>query len=172
MRVHGLDMLLESSPGRGFIIISPFTRWASKNWSLQYFIQTASLLCKKYTVLITGAAGDREKITAGLSELDGDENIINLAGALNLAELGELMSHAKLVISGDSFPMHLATAVGVPLLTLFGPTDERKTGPRSANSIVLRPEDCQRCDRPDCARACLGQISVSQVETAAMRLLS
>ncbi len=169
MRAHGLDRLLGRSPGRGFVIISPFTRWASKNWSLQYFIQTASLLSKEYTVLITGTAGDCEKITAGLN---GDENIVNFAGQLSLAELGELMSHAKLVISGDSFPMHLATAVGVPLLTLFGPTDERKTGPRSANSIILRPADCQRCDKPECARACLDQISVSQVESAAMDLLA
>jgi ADP-heptose:LPS heptosyltransferase len=123
-------------------------------------------------VLITSTAGDSDKITAGLSQLAGEESIVNLAGQFSLAELGELMSQAELVISGDSFPMHLATAVGVPLLTLFGPTDELKTGPRSANSLVLRPAECQRCDKRDCARACLGQITVLQVESAAMSLLS
>lgn len=164
------DLLLPSS-GRGFVVVSPFTRWASKNWPLDRFIQIASSLGKNYTVLMTGARTDQEAIAACLDSLNAPKTVINLAGQLSLAQLAELMSQAKLVISGDSFPMHLATAVAAPLVTLFGPTDERKTGPRSENSIVLRPAECGRCDKPDCARACLTQIPVSKLESAAMELL-
>ena len=172
MRAQGHENLLQPPAGRGFIVISPFTRWVSKNWPLDRFTQIASRLSGEYTVLITGTAGDRDAITASLKTVSGTEKIGNFAGQLSLAELAELMSHAALVISGDSFPMHLATAVGAPLVALFGPTDERKTGPRSDNSIVLRPAECGRCDKPDCVRACLGQITVAQLETASRELLS
>ncbi len=172
LHAQGLRALPESSSASRFIVISPFTRWASKNWPLDQFTQTALCLSDEYTVLITGTGEHRDAIAASLKKRQVSGNVVNISGQLGLAELAELMSHAALVVSGDSFPMHLATAVGTPLVTLFGPTDERKTGPRTDNSIVLRPAECQRCDKPDCARACLGQISVAQVESASRELLS
>ncbi len=159
-----LDDVLSADNDTGTIIISPFTRWASKNWPLQRFIQAAVLLSKTRRVLITGTAQDRGEIQSALSASDDDTSaVVNLAGELSLPELAELMSGATLVISGDSFPMHLAAAVGAPLITLFGPTDEHKTGPLTKNSRVLRPDDCNKCDNPRCTRACLGQISVQRV---------
>ncbi len=172
LQALGWNGLLTSPNGRGFVVISPFTRWVSKNWPLDRFIEIASSLSEQYPVLVTGTKADQEAIAASMEALNSPKSVMNLAGQLSLTELAELISQAELVISGDSFPMHLATAVMAPLLTLFGPTDERKTGPRSDNSIVLRPAECDRCDRPDCARACLIQIPVSQLETAAIELLN
>ena len=172
MAKQGLNGLIEQSRGRQFVIISPFTRWSSKNWPLERFIQTASSLSQTHTVLITGTAKDRNAIKACLVRDPAINNVFNLAGEFNLAELAELMSRAALVISGDSFPMHLATAVGAPLIAIYGPTDERKTGPRSADAVVIRPDICQRCDEPDCSSACLGQIPVSKVESVAREMLS
>ncbi|MEE9447037.1 MAG: glycosyltransferase family 9 protein [Arenicellales bacterium] len=146
-----------------YIVISPFTRWASKNWPLEHFMQTAKRLCETHTVLITGTAQDKTLIEPVLPTPSQPNSVLNVAGAFSLAELACLMSDAALVISGDSFPMHLATAVNAPLITLFGPTDENKTGPRSENSAVLRPQDCQRCAKPNCPKACLNQISVETV---------
>lgn len=151
-----------------FVVISPFTRWASKNWPLANFAELAVALSENYRVLITGAPTDRGAIGQALQEsAPASSRVDNLAGDLSLPELAELMSHAALVVSGDSFPMHLATAVGVPLLTLFGPTDETRTGPRSDNSVVLRPDDCNACDQPNCKRACLQRIKVDQLLLAA-----
>jgi len=151
-----------------FVVISPFTRWASKNWPLANFIALASILSKKHRVLMTGTVQDRDAVERALRECAQDTSkIYNLAGDLSLPELAELMSHAALVVSGDSFPMHLATAVGAPLVTLFGPTDEAKTGPCSANSVVLRPDDCDRCDQPNCKRACLQRLTVADLLVAA-----
>lgn len=170
---HELARLIERSGQEKFLIISPFTRWASKNWPLDRFIEIARQLNKQYRVLITGVASDRAAIEQAIQATAAeDQNIVNLAGGLGLSELAELMENAGLVISGDSFPMHLATAVGTPLITLFGPTDERKTGPRSENSMVLRPGDCHRCDKPNCASACLNQISVVSVVEQAAKLLA
>ena len=171
LQAYDQNDLSAPSKRRGFVVISPFTRWASKNWPLDRYIQIASILSKNYVVLMTGTKADQEAITACLFALNAPTSVINLAGQLSLAELAELMSQAELVISGDSFPMHLATAVFAPLVTLFGPTDERKTGPRSDNSIVLRPAECNRCDKPDCARTCLTQIPVSQLASAAIEML-
>ncbi len=168
----GQDGLLADSDQQKFVVISPFTRWESKNWPLENFIQTAHQLSRQHFVLITGTTTDRPAIEHALQSSGSDERIINLAGKLSLAELAQLMTHAGVVISGDSFPMHLATAVGTPLVALFGPTDERKTGPRSKTSQVLRPDGCQRCDKPYCTRACLQQIPVSEVKSVVIRALA
>jgi len=169
----GLGALIEAGQKGDFVVISPFTRWPSKNWPLGHFMQLATALSADYPVLITATARDGEQIKAAMVEQPASGSApVNLAGRLSLAELAELMSHAALVISGDSFPMHLASAVGAPLLTLFGPTDENKTGPRSERSRVLRPDDCDKCDRPRCERACLDRISVQRVLGEAGKLLS
>jgi len=168
-----LDKNTAESAGRnGFVVISPFTRWASKNWPLTNFIALASALSQHYQVLMTGAEQDRDAIERALQDYAQDASkVYNLAGSLSLPELAELMSDAALVVSGDSFPMHLATAMGVPLVTLFGPTDENKTGPRSDNSVVLRPDECHRCDQPNCQRACLQRITVDELLVATQTLL-
>lgn len=170
---NDLGPLLAHAKQKPFVVVSPFTRWASKNWPLSSFIETALRLSQKQTVLITGTAQDCASITQAIRIGAPDTpNIYNLAGKLSLSELAALMAASALVISGDSFPMHLATAVGAPLITLFGPTDERKTGPRSNNSVILRPQDCRRCDKPNCASACLGQIPVVTVLAAAVKVLA
>ena len=167
-----LDDLLDHGSKKNFVVISPFTRWASKNWPLDHFLETAIELAEKSTVLITGAAQDRKFIEAALNSISVRRpEMMNLVGELSLPELAELMSRAGLVISGDSFPMHLATAMNAPLIALFGPTDESKTGPRSDTSLVLRPDDCAMCDKRNCDRGCLGQISVQRVVSEAERML-
>lgn len=170
---NGLNKLLANAAQNKFVVISPFTRWASKNWPVERFIEVAIQLREQATVIITGTAQDRHAIEQMLNtNAVNQDNIVNLAGELNLTELAELMAQASLVLSGDSFPMHLASAVGTPLVTLFGPTDERKTGPRSNNSKVLRPDDCQRCDKSNCEKACLERIPVASVIMAAKGFLA
>ena len=170
---QGVDDLLEFGGQEKFVVISPFTRWQSKNWPLANFVKTARQLSRQQRVLITGTAADQTAIEQALrSSGSAHQNIVNLAGKLNLTELAQLMKYAAVIVSGDSFPMHLATAVGAPLVALFGPTDERKTGPRAKNSLVLRPQDCQRCDNPNCARACLKQISITTVVNAAKQCMA
>ncbi|MFT5607890.1 MAG: lipopolysaccharide heptosyltransferase II [Parvicella sp.] len=146
------------------IVISPFTRWYSKNWPLASFIALADQLSQngECEVVITGTAEDKATINAEMAKLAAPW-FVNLAGTLSLGELAALMTKADLVISGDSFPMHLASAVDTPLVALFGPTDESKTGPLGEATKVIRPEGCDKCDRPNCPRACLGRVSVERV---------
>ncbi|MCX7827409.1 MAG: glycosyltransferase family 9 protein, partial [Verrucomicrobiae bacterium] len=90
------------------------------------------------------------------------------------------LRRARLMISNDSGPMHLAVAVGTPVVALFGPTDPRLTGPYpvgGSSSIVLRATlDCSPCLKPQCKDAprleCMARIEVEQVVAAAERLMA
>ena len=83
------------------------------------------------------------------------EKAFNLAGKTSLPQLVALLKRANLVISGDSGPMHIAAAVGTPLIAIHGPTDPALSGPISPTATVLRSEIwCSPCynakDSADC----------------------
>ena len=63
---------------------------------------------------------------------------MNVAGLLSFAQLGALMQQCHLFVGNDSAPMHLAAAVGTPVVALFGPTSPRKYGPYGAGNAVVR----------------------------------
>ena len=88
--------------------------------------------------------------------------------------IAELMKQVRLVLTGDSFPMHLASALETPLIALFGPTDERRIGPLSHKAIVLRAnKHCDRCYRRDhCERNCIGYITPEVVLDEVSKLLA
>ena len=181
------DLSEGSIKPRPLIVISPFTRWPSKNWPLAQSIQAAIQLSDVADVLISGAPSDAAAIETelarqlasndakGQAEADSEHRRThrphNIAGKADLACFAEILRQSNLLITGDSFPMHLAGAVNTPVLALFGPTDEAKTGPRGSQSQVIRPKSCQRCDKPGCEKRCLSQISVEQVLTVASDLL-
>jgi ADP-heptose:LPS heptosyltransferase len=98
------------------------------------------------------------------------QKALNLGGATDLRQLAALLRRASLLVTNDSGPMHLAAAVGTPVVALFGPTDPRCVGPYGEGHIVLRKNiDCSRCRRNRCARdsACMKAIEVEEVISAA-----
>lgn len=157
------------------ILLSPFTRWASKNWALDQFITLAHRLGERpnAVVCLSGAPEDAEKISTALAQYPTSmpPNVHNIAGALSLPALAELMRQAELVVTGDSFPMHLASAVNTPVVALFGPTDADKTGPLGNQAQILHAPDCRQCDRPNCASRCLAQLPVETVLDASLAQL-
>ena len=162
--VENASRILGSEGSLPLIVVSPFTRWQSKNWPLASFIGLADKLSQegKYEVVVTGTEGDKTAIDVEMDNIV-EPRFMNLAGVLTIGELGALMDKAALVVSGDSFPMHLASAVGTPLVTLFGPTDENKTGPLGEQAVVVRPNDCSKCDNSSCPRSCLNKVEVARV---------
>jgi ADP-heptose:LPS heptosyltransferase len=115
-------------------------------------------------VVVTGTEDERSMMSTHLTGL-ATPQVVNLAGQLSLLQLAELMRRAAVVICGDSFPMHVAVACSVPVVALFAPTDERRVGPLSSESIVIRPEQgCDRCyRRRHCSNQCMARIDVSKV---------
>jgi ADP-heptose:LPS heptosyltransferase len=162
-RAAAEKVLSEINPGGlPLVVISPFTRWASKDWPLESFLASGADLADRCCVAVTGAPERKEQIDRKIRHIPPGK-LHNLAGALSLGAFAELVRRARWMLSGDSFPMHVAVACGTPVVALFGPTREERVGPRDGKSVVLRAPGCLRCDRPNCRRGCLGRIGVEEV---------
>jgi heptosyltransferase I len=153
----------------------PVSRWPAKNWAPESFAEAARRLQKEAgaTIYLFGGPSDAatcERIAASLGPA-----VVNVAGRTTLVEMGGLFATMHLVIANDSGPLHMAAAVGVPVLGVYGPTDARRTGPYGPkNVVVAAPADCRPCFRRTCKRAgtgCMADIRPAQVFDAAMRML-
>lgn len=146
------------------LLFSPFTRWKSKDWPLSRFVQLATRMGDEFVIAFTASADFRETIDNALPQDSPNQlQLVNLAGQLSLLQFAELTSRARLMLTGDSFPMHVACAKNTPVLALFAPTDESKTGPVGTQHEIIRAPDCNRCDRPNCPRDCLKKLPVDIV---------
>lgn len=156
--------------GKPYLVVSPFTRWPSKNWSLSRYAALVRSLGSRLNVVVTGAAGDRERVARFVAEESLDE-VINLCGDLSLEEFAAVTGGAAGVVSGDSFAMHLAAACKTPVVALFGPTAESRVAPDGENAAILRADNgCAVCYRRDCPRRCIDAIGEDEVIDALLRL--
>lgn len=155
-------LLREINPNnKKMLIISPFTRWNSKNWGTHNYNNLLKLIENNIVIIITGTK-DKINETELIFENIYKNNIYNMVGKLNLLELVELIKRADLLLSGDSFPIHVAGAVNTPVISLFGPTDEKRVGPVSKKSIVLRDEvNCKICYKKNCRK---GKICMDNIK--------
>jgi ADP-heptose:LPS heptosyltransferase len=94
----------------------------------------------------------------------------NFSGKTTLMELAALYEKAAFVISTDTGPMHLAAAVGTPVIALFGPTAPWRTGPYGPGHQIVRAQlECSPCFKRRCETMdCMSHISVKQVMDAAV----
>lgn len=158
------------------VALLPCSRWPSKNWPLSAFAQTAQELHNRTqaTVYILGGRADADTCEKLTRQLPGFA--VNLAGCLTLPELGGHLQAMQLVISNDSGPMHIAAALGVPVLAMFGPTDPERTGPYGAGHQVFSAQlPCRPCYRRHCRydiTRCQQDILPTQVVAAALEILT
>lgn len=158
------------------VALVPCSRWLTKNWPAESFRRVAGELQERAgaSVVLMGAAVDQAVCAAIAGGLPG--RTLDLCGRTSLVELGGWMREMDLVISVDSGPMHVAAALGRPVLALFGPTDPRRTGPYGQGHCVLQVNDleCRPCQDRRCRRnnlACLRRLEPSQVVAAALQML-
>jgi heptosyltransferase-2 len=155
------------------VVISPYSRWTIKDWPDDRYAELAVGLAANCLVLITGA-DDRQGDIQRLVSLAATERVRALPEKLGIGEFAALVSNSVLLVSGDSFPMHLASAMAIPQVAVFGPTDERRVGPVGTHAVVIKPDDahCQRCAKPrSCRQRCIDSIAVEQVLTQSKSLL-
>jgi heptosyltransferase I len=146
-----------------FIAINPIAYWETKLWDDDNFARLADLIKNKLKmdVVFTGSEKESiEKITSGMAT-EG----INLGGRTSLSELAYLYKKARYVITTDSGPMHLAAAVGTPVIALFGPTDPARTGPYGEGHTIIQSElPCSPCFLKKCrTKKCMKEILPEQV---------
>lgn len=146
------------------IIIHTAASLPAKQWPLERFAAVMKILRERYHVrfLYTGAAGDAPLYEE--LEKRGPFGGLNLCGKTSLRENVSLYRAADLFFGVDSGPMHMAAAVGVPVVALFGPTDERKWGPWGANHVVLTKRlECYPCKPHKCSdNECMRRISAEE----------
>jgi heptosyltransferase-1 len=147
----------------------PANRWPSER-----FGELARALQQELAVPVCFTGGPSDIATSrALSANAG--GIRDLVGKTTLPELVALARRARLFIGCDTGPMHIAAAVGTPVVALFGPADPARTGPYGAQHRVVRvPPACAPCHRKTCNQArhaCMEDISVSSVLAAARERL-
>ena len=111
-----------------------------KQWHVERFAQVATRLARDLasTIVLTGAVEDRPLVDSLRASLPSEVNVIDVAGAMDLPVFAALLEQLSLFVTGDSGPMHLAAAVGTPVVALFGPSDPARYGPltdRRASSL-------------------------------------
>jgi lipopolysaccharide heptosyltransferase I len=155
---------------RSLIAINPVAKWETKLWPNNKFAELADMLVDQYNmkIVFTGGIKDYSIIQMITSSMKG--RAINFAGKTTLTELAALYEKAALVVSTDTGPMHLAAAVGTPVVALFGPTASWRTGPYGTGHHVIKAElECSPCFKRQCETTdCMSQISMKQVMDAAM----
>jgi lipopolysaccharide heptosyltransferase II len=167
--------LVRHGVGSDFVALAPGSVWATKRWP--YYAELAAGLDR--TSVIVGGTDDTELARAIVDAAGG--RAVSAAGALSLRGSAALIQRAALLVTNDSAPLHLATAVGTPVVAVFGPTvPEFGFGPRRAGDIVLGHEElpCRPCSRhgpPTCPlghHRCMHDLSVAAVSAAVSRIIS
>jgi lipopolysaccharide heptosyltransferase II len=144
----------------------------ANRWPPERFGALAAALAGELRVPVafTGGPGDRDA-AASARTAAGAAAVRDLVGATSLRELLALARRARLFVGCDTGPMHLAAAVGTPVVALFGPADPARTGPYGAGHRVVRtPPACAPCNRKTCNQprhACMEDVTVAQVLAAA-----
>jgi lipopolysaccharide heptosyltransferase II len=158
---------------KSLIAINPVAKWETKLWPKKQFAELADMLIGQYDmkIVFTGGIKDYSIIQAITSSMKG--RAINFAGKTTLTELAALYEKAALVVSTDTGPMHLAAAVGTPVVALFGPTAPWRTGPYGTGHQLIKAElECSPCFKRRCETTdCMYQISVDQVLKGVQKVL-
>ena len=157
------------------VVCHPMSRWQTKLWPQAKFALLAAEMVKRLgaTVVFTGSGKDRDAITSVMHKA-GVGGLHNWAGTTNLRELAYVCKRAAVVVSTDSGPMHLAAALGTPVVALFGPTAPWRTGPYGDGHRVLRiDQDCSPCFQRTCHTVeCMTAIEVDDVFRAVVEQLN
>ena len=148
---------------KNFIAINPVALWETKLWSDEKLACLADLINNRLSVKVVFTGSETESIEKITSLMNTE--CINLGGKTTLLDLAYLYKKACMVITTDSGPMHLAAAVEVPVIALFGPTDPARTGPYGAGHTIIRTElACSPCFLKKCStKQCMRDISCEQV---------
>ncbi len=154
------------------INISAGARWLTKRWSLEKFAQLADLLAREHIrVVITGTKLDR-KMALRFRQLSKAKPI-DACGKTSIMQFACLLKHCRVFITPDSAPMHIAAAMKVPFVALFGPTDPQRHLPPTRDFIVIKKSlKCSPCYRRKCRNViCMKRITVEEVYQAIKQLL-
>lgn len=163
------DRRLEAQGTKQFALLTPGAGWGAKQWPAERYGEVATKLAENGLKALINFGPGEEDLARAVEKSGGGE-AETFTGSLT--QLIALTRRARLFIGGDTGPMHLAAALGVPVVAIFGPTDPARNGPFATRSIVLRSpastNSYSHVSRPDDG---LLAISAAQVVAAARQVL-
>lgn len=138
--------------------VHPFSSVPHKEWGLRNFAELINSLREdwEFVPVIFGSVGERERA----NQLIQMTQAILAAGALSLREFIAAVTWCEIFVGGDSGPVHIAAALGIPTIALFGPTDPKRFGPLGESVVIIRSPT-----------ACMADITVDEVKKEALGLL-
>ena len=161
------ELLPSSFIEKGFIALNigaakPANRWPASRW-----VELAGLILRETSLalILTGGVEDTTRGRAITEQVGDDRRLLDCTGRTSFKELGSLFLSAHAVVSGDTGPMHIASALGTRTISLFGPADPDRTGPfRHLDLVVRSGVDCAPCGRRRCPDLrCMDNISAVEV---------
>jgi heptosyltransferase-2 len=171
------ELLGAGGDDRPLVALAPGSVWATKRWP--YYGLLAQKLASRFRIAIIGGPADQSE-AASIAEISGAQGVVDGTASLSLLASAEMIGRANLLVTNDSAPQHLASAMGTPTITIFGPTIEAfGFGPLAPHSIslgldalVCRP--CHHHGPPRCPLGhwrCMRELDVDAVASAVDEVL-
>ena len=166
---RAVDALLRGTRSRPLVALAPGSVWATKRWP--YYAELAALLRDDAAIAILGSAADGA-LAAEIREAAGD--VVDATGKLSLLASAELIRRAAVLVTNDSAPLHLSSAMGTPTVAVFGPTVPAfGFGPLAPRAAIVEQEllACRPCSAHGPQRCplghwrCMRQLPAAQVAT-------
>jgi lipopolysaccharide heptosyltransferase II len=164
--------------GGRWIALQPGARWDNKRWPAEYFNEVVRTLARETPQVRFAILGSRDDLALGQAIAQAAPEVcLNLCGQTTLPEMIEWVRRCELMITNDTGPMHVAAALGKPIVALFGPTEPRRTGPYGQTQNVLRLDlPCSPCLSDHCTylrpNECLRGISPQLVLKRVRQLMA
>lgn len=146
---------------KDYAVLVPGARWDTKMWPAEYYGKLASMLPMKTFVI----GSSKDMVLAEKVVKASKGKAFSLIGKTNLKELIDILRDARMVVSNDTGPMHIAAGLRVPVVAIFGPTSPAKTAPYGQGHIIIKSEEkCAPCFKKKCRNMkCMREIYVDMV---------
>ncbi|MCC7008846.1 MAG: lipopolysaccharide heptosyltransferase II [Acidobacteria bacterium] len=181
-RADALLAQMKVAPEARFVGFAPGAAYGqAKQWPPDRVAAVIAALVRqaRVTPVLVGASHDRDAALAVESWLrahaaDVVPAVVNLTGRTSLGALAGVVQRMSAFVSNDSGAMHLAAAIGLPVVAIFGPTDERATSPIGDHDVITEPVFCRPCHLRDCPidHRCMKRIDVDVVYRAVVARLA
>ena len=167
-------LLGELGGERPLWVLHPMAKWDSKLWPVEHWARLAGLMAGMGLDLVLSGSADDQPVTRAIAAQSGLQGgLLDLSGVLDLGQESALLGLARGVVSTDTGIMHLAAALGAPVVALFGPTAPWRTGPWGPGHQVMRLEmECSPCFDRQCPQPrCLIELQPERVVLAVQKIM-
>jgi lipopolysaccharide heptosyltransferase III len=161
--------------GKTVAALNPGGGWSTKRWRIHQFASLGDRIAASYNaeILIIWGPGE-EEMAAGIRNLMKSKAL--LIPPTNLKQLAAILQQCKFMVTNDSGPMHIAAAVGTPVVAIFGPTNPELQGPVGVPSEIIQNLKllCLGCNYTVCpiGNPCMEELGVDEVLTGVNRLVA